>query len=149
MSEELKVKEPVATVPNEEKKAKATKKPNKVKNVAPVATGRVYIQATYNNTIITITDLNGNVLGWASAGLVGFRGPKKATPFAASQIVKKALEGIADRGLKEVYVFVKGIGSGREASVRALNANGLNVLSIKDMTPMPHNGPRPVKPRRV
>ena len=147
--DEVKVKEPVATVPNEEKKAKAIKKSNKAKNVAPVATGRVYIQATYNNTIITITDLNGNVLGWASAGLVGFRGPKKATPFAASQIVKKALEGIADRGLKEVYVFVKGIGSGREASVRALNANGLNVLSIKDMTPMPHNGPRPVKPRRV
>ncbi len=147
--DEVKVKEPIAAQPNEEKKAKATKKPTKAKNVAPVATGRVYIQATYNNTIITITDLNGNVLGWASAGLVGFRGPKKATPFAASQIVKKALEGIAERGLKEVYVFVKGIGSGREASVRALNANGLNVLSIKDMTPMPHNGPRPVKPRRV
>lgn len=149
MSDEVQVKDTSATVTTEEKKAKVTKKTTKAKNVTPVSTGRVYIQATYNNTIITITDLNGNVLGWASAGLVGFRGPKKATPFAASQIVKKALDSIVDRGLKEVYVFVKGIGSGREASVRALNANGLNVLSIKDMTPMPHNGPRPVKPRRV
>ncbi len=149
MSEDTKVKDASAAVTTEEKKAKVSKKPTKAKNVTPVATGRAYIQATYNNTIVTITDLNGNVLGWASAGLVGFRGPKKATPFAASQIVKKALEGIAERGLKEVYVFVKGIGSGREASVRALNANGLNVLAIKDMTPMPHNGPRPVKPRRV
>ena len=128
---------------------KAVKKPIKKSTVTPVPVGRVYIQATYNNTIVTITDLNGNVLGWASAGLIGFRGPKKATPFAASQIVKKALESIGERGLKEVHVFVKGIGSGREASVRALNANGLSILEIKDMTPMPHNGPRPVKPRRV
>lgn len=149
MEEILNKKEEVASAQETETKTKATKKQIKKTNVTPVATGRVYIQATYNNTIVTITDLSGNVLGWASAGLIGFRGPKKATPFAASQIVKKALESIGERGLREVHVFVKGIGSGREASVRALNANGLSILGIKDMTPMPHNGPRPVKPRRV
>lgn len=114
-----------------------------------VSTGHAYIQATYNNTIVTLTDQDGNVLSWSSAGANGFRGPKKATPYAASVIVKKAVEKLADVGMKEVYVFVKGVGQGRESAVRALNANGLSILSIKDMTPIPHNGVRSPRPRRV
>ncbi|MFA5128527.1 MAG: 30S ribosomal protein S11 [Patescibacteria group bacterium] len=126
-------------------KAKAKKK----KVVRHVPSGRAYIQATYNNTIVTLTDPNGNVLAWSSSGLCGFKGPKKATPYAAGIVVKNAAEKAADYGLQEVNVLVKGVGSGREAAVRALNANGLNVLSIKDMTPIPHNGCRAPKPRRV
>jgi len=115
----------------------------------PVSIGRAYIKATYNNTIITFTDQLGNTLAWASAGLAGFRGPKKSTPYAAGIIVRKASDKAKERGLKEVSVFVKGVGSGREAAIRALNINGLNILSIKDVTPIPHNGCRPKKPRRV
>ena len=128
---------------------KAVKQRKKKKVVKAVSTGRAYIQATFNNTIVTLTDQNGNVLGWASAGVVGFKGPKKATPYAASQVVKKAVENIKDFGLKEVSVFVKGIGGGRDGAIRALNANGLQVLAIKDVTPIPHNGCRPKKRRRV
>lgn len=126
-------------------KVKAKKK--KILRHVPI--GRAYIQATYNNTIVTLTDQNGNVLSWASAGLCGFKGPKKSTPYAAGIVVKSASEKVADYGLQEVNVFVRGVGSGREAAVRALNANGLNVLSIKDTTPIPHNGCRAPKPRRV
>jgi small subunit ribosomal protein S11 len=126
-------------------KAKAKKK----RVVRHVPSGRAYVQATYNNTIVTLTDPNGNVLSWSSSGLCGFKGPKKATPYAAGLVVKDATEKAADYGLQEVNVLVKGVGSGREAAVRALNANGLNVLSIKDMTPIPHNGCRAPKPRRV
>jgi small subunit ribosomal protein S11 len=122
-------------------------KRKKVKRQVPV--GRAYIQATYNNTIVSVTDPNGNVIGWSSAGKMGFRGPKKSTPYAASVIVKDIAERLQETGMKEVSVFVKGIGSGRESAVRALNANGINVLSIKDVTPIPHNGCRPPKPRRV
>lgn len=129
--------------------AKKAVKQKKKKVIKPVSHGHVYVQATFNNTIVTITDQNGNVLGWASAGMVGFKGPKKATPYAAGQVVKKAVESVMPYNLKEVNVFVKGIGGGRDASVRALNANGLNVLSIKDVTPLPHNGCRPPKRRRV
>ena len=125
---------------------KATKKKKAIK---PVPHGHVYIQATFNNTIVSVTDQTGNVLGWASSGMVGFKGPKKATPYAAGQVVKKVVENIAAYGVKEVNVFVKGIGGGREASIRALNGNGLQVLSIKDVTPLPHNGCRPPKRRRV
>lgn len=114
-----------------------------------VSTGRAYIQATFNNTIVSLTDQNGNVLGWASAGMVGFKGPKKATPYAAGQVVKRAVDAVKETGLKEVTVFVKGIGGGRESAIRGLNANGLNVLSVKDVTPIPHNGCRPPKRRRV
>jgi len=114
-----------------------------------VERGRVYIQSTYNNTIVTITDLQGNVLVWASAGMVGFKGPKKATPYAASQVVNALGEKIKKIGLKEVEVFVKGVGSGREAAIRALGHQGLDVTLIKDVTPIPHNGCRPPKPRRV
>lgn len=129
--------------------AKQAKKTNKKKIIKKVSHGRAYIQATFNNTIITVTDQNGDVLGWASAGMVGFKGPKKATPYAAGQVVKKVVESLEPHGVKEVNVFVKGIGAGREGAIRAFNANGLQVLSVKDTTPIPHNGCRPPKRRRV
>ena len=128
---------------------KQVKKTNKKKIIKKVSHGRAYIQATFNNTIITVTDQNGDVLGWASAGMVGFKGPKKATPYAAGQVVKKVVEALEPHGVKEVNVFVKGIGAGREGAIRAFNANGLQVLSVKDTTPIPHNGCRPRKIRRV
>lgn len=121
----------------------------KKKAARNVASGRAYIRASYNNTIVTLTDQNGQVLGWSSAGVVGFKGPKKSTPYAAGIIVKDVCEKVRDCGLKEVNVFVQGIGSGREAAVRALHANGLHVGAIKDITPIPHNGCRAPKPRRV
>ena len=117
--------------------------------IKQVVRGNAYIQASYNNTIITITDLNGNAIGWASSGGSGFKGPKKATPYAASIVVKNLMDRIAAVGLKEVNVFVKGIGGGRESAIRALHTNGLNVLAISDVTPIPHNGCRPPKRRRV
>ncbi|PIT93954.1 30S ribosomal protein S11 [Candidatus Falkowbacteria bacterium CG10_big_fil_rev_8_21_14_0_10_43_11] len=134
-----------------EKTAKKTKSTGKKKKKEKknVFSGRAYINATYNNTIITLTDQAGDVLSWASAGACNFKGAKKATPYAAQMIVKKAVDKAKEFGLKEVLVFVKGVGTGRESSVRALNANGLNILSIKDITPIPHNGCRPRKPRRV
>jgi small subunit ribosomal protein S11 len=138
-----------AAATEEGKKSKAAPRAKRKKSVRQVSHGRAYVQATYNNTIITLTDANGNVLGWSSAGKVGFSGPKKATPYAASVIVKDVVEKTREFGLRDVNVFVKGIGSGRESAVRALNANGINVLSIKDVTPIPHNGCRPPKPRRV
>jgi len=128
-------------------KVKGKKKKKKVKQ--NVVSGRAYISATYNNTIVTLTDQKGDVISWASAGNCGFKGPKKATPYAAQIIVKKAVDAAKEYGLKEVNVFIKGVGTGRESAARALNANGLNVIAIKDMTPIPHNGCRPRKPRRV
>lgn len=122
-------------------------KANKIKKL--VTSGRAYIQATYNNTIITFTDQAGDVIAWSSAGITGFSGPKKSTPFAAQSIVRDAVAKAKEWGLREVRVFVKGVGSGREAAIRAINSNGINILSIKDITPIPHNGCRPVKPRRV
>ena len=138
---------PVATAEAHPPAAVASKKVKRAKR--QVSFGRVYIKATYNNTIVTFTDQNGNVLGWSSAGKVGFAGPKKSTPYAAGLIIKDAAEKVKDYGLREVNVFVQGVGSGREAAVRALNANGLNVLSIKDITPIPHGGCRPPRQRRV
>lgn len=114
-----------------------------------VLRGRAYIQATYNNTLITITDNNGDILAWSSAGHLGFSGPKKATPYAASQIVREVTEKVKKHDVRELFVYVKGVGSGRESAVRTLNASGFQILSIKDVTPIPHNGPRPPKPRRV
>jgi small subunit ribosomal protein S11 len=112
--------------------------------------GNAYIQATYNNTIVTLADNKGDVISWASAGLAGFKGAKKATPYAAQIITKIAVQKAKEEyGLQDVNVFVAGVGTGRESAVRALNANGLEVLSIKDTTPVPHNGCRPKKPRRV
>jgi len=135
------------------KAARAKKKlikKKKKKTARVVKVGRAYIQATYNNTMITLTDQNGDVISWASAGLAGFKGAKKATPYAAQIITKIATQKAREEyGLEEVNVFVSGVGTGREAAIRALNANGLNVNSIKDTTPVPHNGCRPKKPRRV
>ncbi len=121
----------------------------KKKKIRAVGNGRAYIQASFNNTIVTFTDQNGDVLAWASSGMVGFKGPKKATPYAATQVVKRAVELVLPYELKEVNVFVKGIGGGRESAIRSLNSNGLQVLSVKDTTPIPHNGCRPPKKRRV
>src|SRR3989344_3001760 len=112
-----------------------------------VTSGRAYIQATYNNTLVTITDDNGAVLGWSSAGHIGFKGPKKSTPYAATLTVKDVLGKVADVGLKKVDIYVKGVGSGREAAVRALATSGLSVSAIRDRTPIPHNGCRPPKVR--
>lgn len=128
--------------------AKAVKK-GKKKLVKQVPHGNAYVQASYNNTIVSITDPNGNVLGWASAGMVGFKGPKKSTPYAAGVLVKNLMEKIGAYGVKDVHVFVKGIGGGRESAIRALNINGLNVLSVSDVTPIPHNGCRAPRKRRV
>ncbi|OGL66504.1 30S ribosomal protein S11 [Candidatus Uhrbacteria bacterium RIFCSPHIGHO2_01_FULL_63_20] len=143
---------------SEEKKAATTEeavaaaKPaarKKAKNVRSVPHGCAFVHATFNNTIITLTDLNGNTLAWASAGGAGFRGPKKATPYAAGVIAKAVADKVKDFGVRDLSVFVKGVGSGRDSAVRALNANGFNVLSIKDLTPLPHNGCRPRRARRV
>ncbi len=129
------------------KKQVAKKKKKKV--ITSVSRGNAYIQATYNNTIVSVTDEQGNVLAWSSAGQVGFKGPKKATPYAASMIVKDVAEKLEVYGLKEVNVFVKGIGQGREGAIRALNANNIAVVSMRDVTPVPHNGCRARKRRRV
>jgi small subunit ribosomal protein S11 len=124
-------------------------KVRKSKKKKQVTKGRVYVHATYNNTIVTFTDQFGNVLVQSSAGRCGFKGPKKATPYAAGVIVKQAAEKVKELGLKDVDVLVKGIGSGREGAIRAVNAQGFNMMSIRDITPTPHNGPRAKKPRRV
>ncbi len=130
-------------------KKKLVKKKKK-KTARVVKVGRAYIQATYNNTMVTLTDNRGDALAWASAGLAGFRGAKKATPYAAQIITKIAVQKAREEyGLEEVSVFVSGVGTGREAAIRALNANGLDITAIKDKTPVPHNGCRPKKPRRV
>lgn len=114
-----------------------------------VLRGQVHIQCTYNNTLVAFSDLNGKILVWSSAGSLGFKGAKKATPYAATQIVNSAAEKVAKYGLKEIEVFVKGVGSGREASIRALANNDFEIILIKDVTPIPHNGCRPRKLRRV
>lgn len=114
-----------------------------------VERGQAHIQSTFNNTIVTITDSAGNALSWASAGELGFRGSRKSTPYAAQMAADKAANAAKDYGLKTVEVYVKGPGSGREAAIRALQAAGLDVTLIKDVTPVPHNGCRPPKRRRV
>ncbi len=130
-------------------KKKLIKKKKKKENIK-VKSGNAYISATYNNTIISLTDKTGNVISWASAGVAGFKGAKKATPYAAQIIAKIAvLKAKEEYGLEEVRVFVSGVGTGREAAIRALNANGLEISTIKDTTSVPHNGCRPKKPRRV
>lgn len=134
---------------NQKVKQTAKVKKKKKKVVKQVMRGNAYISASYNNTIVTITDPNGNSLGWSSAGMAGFKGPKKATPYASTVLIKMLMDKVADYGLKEVNVYVKGIGHGRESAIRALYANGLNILSINDVTPIPHNGCRPSKRRRV
>ena len=111
--------------------------------------GQAHIHSSFNNTIITLSDVGGNVLAWSSAGELGFKGSRKSTPFAAQAAAAEAAKRAMEHGLRTIDVFVKGPGSGREAAIRALQAAGLNVISIKDVTPIPHNGCRPPKRRRV
>lgn len=133
-----------------EKTGSALKKETKTEApVGKVHEGRVYISSSYNNTIITLTDIQGNVLAWASAGSIGFRGTKKATPFAASKVAEMIYQTIQKLGMQKLSILVKGIGGGRESAIRSFAAKGLDIVSITDMTPVPHDGPRPPKVRRV
>jgi len=125
------------------KKDVKTKKPLKTRE------GKLYISSSYNNTLITLADPQGNVLTWASAGSIGFKGTKKATPFAASKVAEAISLAAKKLGIEKVEIFVKGIGSGRDSAVRSLAARGLEIISIADITPVPHNGCRPSKVRRV
>ena len=124
---------------------KVTKKVTKKRVKKNVERGQAHIQSSFNNTIVTLTDAQGNALSWASAGGLGFRGSRKSTPYAAQMAAETATKAALVHGLKTVDVFVKGPGSGREAAIRALSANGLEVVSIRDVTPVPHNGCRPPK----
>ena len=128
------------------KKDTTTRRRREKKNIEK---GAVHIQSTFNNTIVTITDVQGNTISWASSGELGFRGSRKSTPFAAQSVAETAAKAAMDHGLKSVEVFVKGPGAGREAAIRALQTVGLEVTLIKDVTPIPHNGCRPPKRRRV
>ena len=128
-------------------KGKTTSKKRRVKK--HVERGQAHINSTFNNTMVTITDMQGNALSWASAGQLGFRGSRKSTPFAAQEAAETAAKKAIDQGLKTVEVYVKGPGSGRESAIRSLQAAGLEVTMIKDVTPIPHNGCRPPKRRRV
>ncbi|AHC14318.1 30S ribosomal protein S11 [Salinispira pacifica] len=121
----------------------------KKKEKKTVHEGQVHIQATFNNTIVTVSDLRGNTVSWASAGGLGFKGAKKSTPYAAQTTAETAAQKAMDYGLREVHVYVKGPGVGRESAIRSLGNLGLRVKSIKDVTPIPHNGCRPRKTRRV
>ena len=147
MADEVQVKEtPEVAV---DAKSSTVARPKNVKARRPVPRGNVYVGASYNNTTITITDPKGDVIAWATAGSCGFKGPRKATPYAASIVIREVLRKMEGTGFRETFVYVRGVGSGREAAVRALNANGIIVLGIKDVTPIPHNGCRPPKPRRI
>ena len=133
-----------------EAQAKAPrKKGGKRRERREVRTGVAHVQATFNNTLITITDLEGNVVSWASAGTLGFKGSRKGTPFAAQQAAMTAANAAKEHGLRSIDIRVKGPGSGRESAIRALQAAGVEVKSIRDVTPIPHNGCRPPKRRRV
>lgn len=128
--------------------AKAAAKVRKKKIKRSVPEGKVYIKSTFNNTIVTITDLKGEVIAWSSSGNVGFKGSKKSTPYAASMAAKTAASKAMDMGMTKANVFVRGIGSGRDAAIRSLDTTGLHLDTVKDVTPLPHNGPRPRKPKR-
>lgn len=134
-----------ATAPAAPKIKSSKKKRSKAK----VTKGKIFINSTYNNTIISVTDTAGNVIAWGSAGKAGFKGSKKSTPYAGGKTMEDVLARVKDRGLQEVEIFIKGIGSGRESAIRALQGAGLTVLTIKDRTPTPHGGVRPKKVRRV
>lgn len=119
------------------------------KKIQVESNGVAHVKATFNNVIVTLTDIYGNTISWASSGKMGFKGSKKNTPFAAQMTAEAAAKEAIDAGLKKVEVLIKGVGSGRDAAVRALNTTGLEITSIKDITPLPHNGCRPPKKRRV
>ncbi|HLR20667.1 MAG TPA: 30S ribosomal protein S11 [Tissierellaceae bacterium] len=129
------------------KRSRATRSRRRVRK--NIERGQAYIYSTFNNTMVTLTDTQGNVISWASAGQLGFRGSRKSTPFAAQEAAEEAARKAMEHGLKSIEVFVKGPGSGREAAIRSLQATGLEVNMIKDVTPIPHNGCRPPKRRRV
>ncbi|MBI2588178.1 30S ribosomal protein S11 [Candidatus Berkelbacteria bacterium] len=124
-------------------------KSKKPKIKQPVPEGRVYINSSFNNTIVTVTDMAGRVLVTKTAGTEGFKGTKKSTPFAATSVARAALQQAKGQGLEKAAIFVSGVGMGREAALRAIGGSGVMVLGIKDITPTPHNGPRPKRPRRV
>jgi len=132
-----------------EKVEAAVKKEVKVAVPQKIKEGQIYIFSSYNNTIMTLTDLKGNVLCWASAGSIGFKGAKKATPFAASKVAESLAQTAKNLGIEKIKILVRGIGSGRESAIRSVAARGLDIISIKDVTPIPHNGCRPRKARRV
>lgn len=136
----------IVTTTRANKKTTATRKRREKKNIER---GTVHIQSTFNNTIVTIADMQGNAVSWASAGEMGFRGSRKSTPFAAQTAAETAAKTAMEHGMKTVEVYVKGPGSGRESAIRALETVGLQVTLIKDVTPIPHNGCRPPKRRRV
>ncbi len=121
---------------------------SKKKTIKKIDVGRIYVKLSYNNTMITVTDEGGNTVAWVSAGALGFAGPKKATPFAASRVISAIVEKLAKTGPHTVDVYVSGIGPGRDSAVRSLAAGGFDIMSIRDVTPIPHNGPRAKKPRR-
>lgn len=125
------------------------KKEKKKKNVSVSSRGRVYITSTFNNTLVTITNDKGDTVAWSSAGAAGFKGTRKSTPFAASSAAEAVSRKAAEKGLKMVDVYVKGPGSGRDSALRAIKAGGLSISSISDITPIPHNGPRAKKKRRI
>jgi small subunit ribosomal protein S11 len=129
--------------------AKQTRKTGKKKEKRNVPEGIVHIQSTFNNTIITITDLSGNVVAWSSSGTQGFKGSRKSTPFAAQVAAEDAVKKAKEQGMRRVQVYVKGPGSGRESALRSLQVAGLSISLIRDVTPIPHNGCRPPKRRRV
>ncbi|VEJ36032.1 30S ribosomal protein S11 [Aedoeadaptatus ivorii] len=129
------------------KQSRATRSKKRVRK--NIEKGQAHIASSFNNTMVTLTDASGNVISWASAGQLGFRGSRKSTPFAAQEAAQEAANKAKEYGLKSVEVFVKGPGSGREAAIRSLQASGLEVTMIKDVTPIPHNGCRPPKRRRV
>jgi small subunit ribosomal protein S11 len=128
---------------------KATKTPTRKKTKKNIAHAVVHLHATFNNTIITITDRAGNTISWASAGSVGFKGSRKSTPFAAGQAAESAAKGARDNGVTSCDVHVKGPGPGRESAIRSLQTTGIKIITIRDVTPLPHNGCRPPKRRRV
>lgn len=127
----------------------APKLGKKKKTASSVETGRIYIKSSYNNTVMTVTDEKGNVLAWATSGALGFSGPKKATPFAASKVTAAIAEKISKTGPHKIEILVSGIGPGRDSAIRSLANQGFDIISIRDVTPIPHNGPKPPKPRRV
>lgn len=129
--------------------AKAVRKTGKKKEKKNVTEGVAHIQSTFNNTIITITDMTGNVISWSSSGLQGFKGSRKSTPFAAQMAAEDAVRKAKDQGMRRVQVFIKGPGAGRESALRSLQLAGLTITMIRDVTPVPHNGCRPPKRRRV
>lgn len=147
MAEEAKAKKQAEETKAAEKPAKVSKKKKSKRKVSPEC--RIYITASYNNTIVTITEPNGDVIAWSSSGSSGFKGTRKSTPYAAQVAAENAIEKAKPVGIEKAHVFVKGVGAGREQSIRGINASGIQILSIHDTTPVPHNGCRARKTRRV